>query len=61
MFEIEKKVSEMKPFVKLKIRIHPVHYRSVKKLVSELKLEDSIDIISDNNQNINKFSIEREV
>jgi len=50
----------MKPFVKLKLRIHPSFYRSVKELISELKLKDSIDIISDINQQINKFSIERE-
>ncbi|SNZ02660.1 ribonuclease G [Persephonella hydrogeniphila] len=61
MFEIEKKISEMKPFVKLTIRINPAHYKAVKKLISELKLEDSIDIISDSSQHINKFSVEREI
>ncbi|WP_293442596.1 Rne/Rng family ribonuclease [Persephonella sp.] len=60
MFEIEKKISEMKPFVKLKLRIHPSFYRSAKELINELKLKDSVDIISDINQQINKFSIERE-
>ena len=60
MFEIEKRISEMKPFVRLKLRVHPSFYRSAKELIYELKLKDSVDIISDINQQINKFSIERE-
>jgi len=59
LFEIEKKISEMKPFIKLKLRVHPFIYRAVKELINELKLKDSIDIISDINQHVNKFSIER--
>jgi len=57
-FELEKRISELKPFVKLKIKIHPYMYRAVKELINQLKLTDSIDIISDINQQINKFSIE---
>ena len=60
MFEIEKKISEIKPFVKLKLKIHPSFYKSTKELINELKLKDSVDIISDINQQVNKFSIERE-
>jgi len=59
LFEIEKSIAELKPFVKLKIKIHPSLVKAVKKLINELKLEDSVDIISDVNQHVNKFSIER--
>ncbi|WP_457643381.1 Rne/Rng family ribonuclease [Persephonella sp.] len=59
LFELEKKVSEMKPFVKLKVKVHPFFIKAVKDFLNELKLQDSIDIISDIHQDINKFSIER--
>jgi len=59
LFEIEKKISEIKPFVKIKIKVHPHLLKAVKKLINELKLEGSVDIISDINQHVNKFSIER--
>ena len=59
LFEIEKKISEMKPFVKLKIKVNPAIYRAVNNLIKDLKLADRIDILSDININVNKFSIER--
>ncbi len=57
-FELEKKISELKPFVKLKIKVHPYMFKTAKELTNQLKLSDSVDIISDINQHINKFSIE---
>ncbi len=59
LFEIEKKISEMKPFIKLRIKINPAIYRAVNNLIKDLKLADRIDILSDSNINVNKFSIER--
>ncbi|MDQ7055430.1 MAG: ribonuclease E/G [Persephonella sp.] len=57
-FEIEKKISELKPFVKIRLRVHPYMYKTTKELIKQLKLTSSVDIISDVNQQINKFSIE---
>lgn len=60
LFEIEKKINELKPFVKLIIKVHPVMVKSVKDLVKELKLMDRVEVLSDIAIGVNKFHIESE-
>ncbi|NPA13183.1 MAG: ribonuclease G, partial [Aquificae bacterium] len=58
LFEIEKKIEELKPFVKLKIKVNPYYIPDLQRLINKLKLEDSVDIISDTDLQPNRFTIE---
>ncbi len=59
LFEIENKINEMKPFVKLKIKVNPRLFDSLNKFISGINMEGQIDIEYDINLPMDKYSIER--
>ncbi len=59
LFEIEKKIEEMKPFAKIKITVNPTLKEHITKFLQTLKMEDFIEISYDNTLNIDKYIIER--
>ncbi len=61
LFEIEKKLEEMKPFVKVRIRVHPVLKEDIKDFIKKIEMEDFVEITYDNSLNIDKYILEREI
>jgi len=59
LFEIEKRIYELMPFVKLQIVLNPRLKESVKTTVEKLKMTDRIEIIDNINMPIDKYEIVR--
>ncbi len=61
LFEIEKKIEEIKPFAKLNIKINPNLKEIVENFIKEIDMEDFIEITYDINLPVDKYKIERVV
>jgi len=59
IFEIENKLEELKPFVKIKIRINPRLSESINRFIKAINMEEQIDIEYDINLPMDKYYIER--
>jgi ribonuclease G len=59
LFEIEKRIEELKPFAKLSIKIHPSLEEIMKEFLRSLQLEEYVELKYDINLSIDKYSIER--
>jgi len=61
LFEIEKKIEEMKPFAKLSIKVHPSLEEIIKEFLKQVGMEEFIKIKYDINLPVDKYILEREV
>jgi len=59
LFEIEKKIFELRPFVKLKIIVNPKLKNTINNLISKLKMEGLIEIIDNISMPVDKYEIKR--
>ncbi len=59
LFEIEKKILELRPFSKLKISINPKLKDAVLNLVEKLKLEEVVEIVDNITIPVDKYQIQR--
>jgi len=59
LFEIEKATNQLKPFVKLIIKINPKIAKSVSELIKNLNLEDIVSIEYNNKLMVDKFELEK--
>ncbi len=61
LFEIEKKIEEMKPFSKLCIKVNPALGEILRGLLNQLEIEDITEIKYDINLPVDKYVLESEV
>ncbi len=59
LFEIEKRILELRPFVKLRIRINTKLKDDLKELIKRLKVYDLVEIIDSISVPLDKYEIER--
>jgi len=59
LFEIEKKILELRPFVKVRIIINPRLKEAVSNLIKKMKLEGMVEIVDNITIPIDKYKIQR--